>query len=215
MAFVSGCGSAFWWRAMAILVVAIAAFLSVNVARGCDLPPTLHISVDSRFDEPTPRNDYSLQEIQAMAAQNQGGSGRQVLGYYRGQFGYSIDIADNEGECPAQTNATVTFRLMHRVIQLGKQVAANNCLLPIALKHYRHIATADEQIVQQYGIAAATALNNARPLLRQIDETGGLRARIGTVVEQAIKSLRDDRRRATQAVNNSDELRQLASACAA
>jgi hypothetical protein len=220
MAVGSRHGSASLLRAMAILVVAIAAFFPPTATFACSTQPKLHITVGSQFDDLAQRSDFTLQDIQAMA-RGSGVTDRQVLGFYRGQFGYTIDIMpQNDPECPARIEATVTFRLEHRVIQLGQQVATNTCLRPVAVKHYRRIAAADAEIVERYSAVAALALDRANSSLQQIrqaeadDGRATLRARIAALVEEAIKPLQDARRRVTQAINNSDELGQLASACA-
>jgi hypothetical protein len=199
--------------------VAAAAF-SLQVACACETLPDLHIAVATKFDPATVRNDYTLDAIAALARQNHRDAGRALLGFYATEFSYTIDLAPvGDQACPSRIDGTVTLRLKHRVIEIGQEVAANSCVYPAAVQHYRRLAEADEQTIERFGVRTSAVLAQASDALKQNrapeapDLKTALRDQIRAVVDTAIAPLRDARQDAQQGVNNTSELRQLASSC--
>jgi hypothetical protein len=205
---------------VATLVVATVLHFGARAASACETPPDLHIEVTAKFDAASVRSDYNLADIAALARQLHRDAGREVLGFYASEFGYTIDI-EPEGDqaCPGRIEAIVTLRLRHRLIEIGQEAAANSCLYPTALQHYRRLAEVDEQTVERFSAGAAALLAQASPALKEIhppraeDLDAVLREQIRAVVDGAIATLHDARQDAQRAINNPGELRQLAHFC--
>jgi hypothetical protein len=143
-----------------------------------------------------------------------------LLGFYAGEFGYTIDVSPvGDPACPARIEVGVTLRLQHRVIELSKEAVANSCVYPGALAHYTRLASVDEKTVEQFSARTAAALGQSVPKLKQTyapsanQLDSALRQDIRAIVDEAIAALPEARRDAQRVVNNTDELRQLASAC--
>jgi hypothetical protein len=205
------------------VVVAFFAVASLAIgaaANACETLPDLHIGVTTKFDVAPVRGDYNLADIIALAHQQHRDTDRALLGFYASEFGYTVDLAPiGSPDCPARIDVIVTLRLQHRLIEIGREAAANACIYPAALRHYRRLAEADEQTVEHFGASVAAMLTQASPTLKQThaphaeDLDGALRDQIRAVVDAAIASLHAARQDAQQAINNSSELKQLASAC--
>jgi hypothetical protein len=206
--------------AAACVAITVALLAATSAACACETLPRLRIEVATQFEAASVRSDYSLAEIATLARDQHRDVGRALLGFYASDFGYTIDLA-SEGDpaCPAEIRTVVTLRLQHRVIEIGKEAAASDCVYPGALRHYQRLAEADEQTVEHFAARAAAALDKASPglhqtyALRREDLDDELRGQIRTVVDAAMTPLHLARQDAQQAVNNSGELRQLASSC--
>ena len=216
------------FRCMSMVLTTRAACFGIVVAsavlgrttRACEALPDLHIKVTDAFDGTVVRNDYSLNEISALARQQHRDNNRALLGFYASEFDYTIDLVKyGDQACPAHVSTVVTLRLQHRVIEIGREAAANACVYPVALQHYRRLAEVDEQTVEQFSARVAAMLSQASPALQQIrshdgkDLDAASREQIRAIVDAAIVPLHNARQDAQQAVNNPDELRQLAHAC--
>jgi hypothetical protein len=204
----------------ACLAVAVASLAVARAANACETPPDLHIEVTTRFEAAPVRSDYTLADIVALARQQHRDADRALLGFYASEFGYTIDLLpEGDPACPTLIEATVTFRLQHRLIEIGREAATNSCVYPGALRHYQRLAEVDEQTVEHFGPSTAATLVQASPTLKQTyaphaeDLDTALRDQIRAVVDAAIAPLHGARQDAQQAVNNSSELKQLASAC--
>jgi hypothetical protein len=206
-------------RAAAGLLVAVVSQGVGRAANACETTPDLHVEVTAQFEPVVVRSDYTLTDIASLARQQHRDTGRALLGFYSTEFGYTIDLGpDGDKACPALIGATVTLRLQHRLIEIGQEATTNSCAYPRALRHYRRLAEVDEQTVARFSASTAAALTQASSALKQAsgpqaDMEAVLREQIGAVVDAAIAPLHDARRDAQQAVNNSAELRQLASSC--
>jgi hypothetical protein len=208
-------------RAAAYPAVAMALVLVANTGIACETAPDLRIEVTSRFDTVAVRSDYALADIAALARrQQQRDTGRLLLGFYASEFGYTIDLAPKgDPACPMLVETVVTLRLQHRLIEIGEEAAANSCVYPSALRHYRRLAEVDEQTVEHFSARAAAMLAAASPALRQThapvgtDPDAALRAQVRAVVDATVAPLPDARRTAQQAVNDAGDLRRLASSC--
>jgi hypothetical protein len=207
-------------RVAGCLAVAAVSLALARTVVACEIQPDLHIEVTSKFDVAAVRNDYSLAEIVAFARQQHRDAGRALLGFYTSEFEYTIDLVP-EGDpiCPAQIDATVTLQVQHRLIEIGREAAASSCVYPSALRHYHRLAQIDEQVIERFVATTATMLAQASPHLKLTqaahpeDLNVALRGQIRSVVEAAIAPLHVARQDAQQAVNNSGELKQLASSC--
>ncbi|MEA2741573.1 MAG: hypothetical protein QOH05_4880 [Acetobacteraceae bacterium] len=207
-------------RAAVCAAVAIAWLAVAPIASACETAPDLSIEVTSRFDTTPVRNDYTLADIAALARQQHRDLGRALLGFYTSAFGYTVDLLpEGDAVCPTRIATTVTLRLQNRLIEIGRDVAANSCVYPGALRHYRRLAAVDEQTVQRFGARAAAMLAQASPTLKQThashaeDLDAALRDQIRALVDRAVAPLHDARQDAQQAVNSAGELKQLASDC--
>jgi hypothetical protein len=207
--------------AAACIGIAVASLSVARAADACETVPDLHIEVTAKFDPAPVRNDYTLADITALARQqHHDTSGGALLGFYASEFGYTIDLVPaGDPACPAQIETLVTLRLQRRLIEIGQEAATNSCVYPGALRHYRRLAEVDEQTVEHFGARAAAMLVQARPTLKQTYAPHGeeldaaLRDQIRAVVDMAIEPLHGARQDAQRAVNNSGELKQLASSC--
>jgi hypothetical protein len=207
-------------RVAACFTFAAASLAFAHTVNACETPADLHIEVTSKFDTPLVRNDYTLADIAALARQQHRDTGRALLGFYTSEFGYMVDLVPaGDPVCPTRIEAIVTLRLQHRLIEIGQEAAASSCVYPGALRHYQRLAQVDEQTVERLGARAAAMLVQAGPALKQTyaphaeDLDARLRSQIKAVVDQAVAPLHDMRKDAQQAVNSSDELKQLASSC--
>ncbi len=208
------------WARAGVPYVAITALLVSHAASACETFPRLHIEVATQFEVAPIRSDYSLAHIATLAREQHRDVGRALLGFYASDFGYTIDLVpEGDPACPAEIRALVTLRLQHRLIEIGQEAAANTCVYTGALRHYQRLAEVDEQTVERFGVSAAAALDKASPGLQQThaprreDLDDALRDQIRIVVDAAIAPLHRARQDAQEAVNNSSELRQLASSC--
>jgi hypothetical protein len=207
-------------RVAACFTFAAASLAFAHRVNACETPPDLHIEVTSKFDTPPVRNDYTLAHIAALARQQHRDNGRALLGFYIGEFGYVVDLVpEGDPVCPTRIQAIVTLRLEHRLIEIGQEAAASSCVYPGALRHYQRLAQVDEQTVERFGARVAAMLVQASPALKQTyaphaeDLDATLRGQIQAVVDRATAPLQGMRQDAQQAVNSSDELKQLASSC--
>jgi len=206
--------------AAAWLAVAAASLSIASTANACETQPDLHIEVTSKFGPAPVRNDYTLADIAGLARQQNRATDRALLGFYASEFGYTIDMApQGDPLCPVRIETTVTLRLQHRLIEIGQDIATNSCAYPGALRHYRRLSEVDEQTVERFSAHTAAMLAQASPDLKQTyaphaeDLDAALRDQIRAIVDKGIAPLHDARQDAQQAVNNSGELRQLASSC--
>jgi hypothetical protein len=206
--------------AAACVAITVALLAAARTAGACETLPRLHIEVATQFEAAPIRSDYSLAQIVTLAREQHRDVGRALLGFYASDSGYTIDLApEGDPACPAEIRTVVTLRLQHRLIEIGEEAVANSCVHPGALRHYQQLAEVDEQTVERFGARAAAALNEASPDLQQTysprreDLDDALRDQIRAVVDAAIAPLHRARQDAQQAVNNSGELRQLASSC--
>jgi hypothetical protein len=207
-------------RVAACFTFAAASLAFAHTVSACETLPDLHIEVKSKFDAPPVRNDYTLAHIAALARQQHRDNGRALLGFYISEFGYMVDLVPaGDPGCPSRIEAIVTLRLQHRLIEIGQEAAASSCVYPGALRHYQRLAQVDEQTVERFGARVAATLVQASPDLKQTyaphaeDLDATLRGQIQAVVDRAIAPLHGMRQDAQQAVNSSDELKQLASSC--
>jgi hypothetical protein len=206
--------------AAAYVAITVALLAAARAAGACETLPRLHIEVATQFEAAPIRSDYSLADIATLAREQHRDVGRALLGFYASDFSYTIDLVpEGDPACPAELRTLVTLRLQHRLIEIGKEAAANSCAYPGALRHYQRLAEVDEQTVERFGARAAAALDEASPGLQQTyaplreDLDEALREQIRTVADAAMAPLHDARQDAQQAVNNSGELGQLASSC--
>lgn len=191
-----------------------------QIANACETSPNLHVEVTTKFDAPAIREDYSIAAIEALARQQHRDAGRPLLGFYTSKFDYTIDVVpQGDVACPTRIETQVTLRLQHRLIEIGQEVAANSCVYPSALRHYRDLAEVDERTVERFSARTAALLGQAAPTLKQTyapyseDLDAALRNQIRVVVDDAIVTLSDARQEAQQAVSNIAELEKLASSC--
>jgi hypothetical protein len=191
----------------------LALLAAAHAACACETLPRLHIEVATQFEVAPIRSDYSLAHIATLAREQHRDVGRALLGFYTSDFGYTIDLApEGDPACPAEIRTLVTLRLQHRLIEIGQEAAADTCVYPGALRHYKRLAEVDEQTVERFGARAAAALNKASPSLHRThapcreDLDDALRDQIRTVVDAAIAPLHHARQDAQEAVNNSGEL---------
>jgi D-hexose-6-phosphate mutarotase len=207
-------------RAAAGLALTVAALSAPRPANACETLADLHIDVATKFETAQVREDYTLADITTLAHQQHRDSSRALLGFYASEFGYTVDLVlEGDQACPRQIESTVTLRLQHRLIEIGREAATNSCMYPVALRHYRRLAEIDEQTVERFGARTAAALTQASSSLKEVhapraeDLDAALREQIRAVVDAAIVPLHEARQDAQQAVNNATELRQVASSC--
>jgi hypothetical protein len=202
------------------VLLAAACILPANDVRACETAPDLRIEVTMRFDAPAVRSDYSLSDIADLARRSGRATEHKVFGFYTGEFGYDIDIApDENAACPPRIDATVTLRLFQRLIEIGREAAANDCLNAISVTHYQHLAAVDQQVVTDFSAKVALAMNEASTEIAgaRPARDGGhfttLREHLAGVVERAIAGIRDARQASQTANNDPTELERAALAC--
>jgi hypothetical protein len=207
-------------RVAACLAVAAVSLVLARTVDACERQPDVHIEVTSKFDVTGVRDDYSLAEIASLAHQAHRDANHALLGFYASEFAYTIDLApDGDQACPGHIDSVITFRLQHRLIEMGRETTANTCVYPTALRHYKRLAEVDEHVVERASARAAAMLTQASQTLKQIHLSGtetldtGLREQIRAVVDGAIAPMHGERQDAQQAVNNPRELQRLAHAC--
>jgi hypothetical protein len=207
-------------RVAACFTLAAASLVLAHRVNACETPPDLHIEVTAAFEPALVRSDYTVATIAALARQQHSDANRTLLGLYTSQFGYTIDVRAEAGQtCPVRIDTIVTLLLEHRLIEIGKEVAADTCLYPVALRHYRRLAEVDEQTVGRFSARTTAMLSRAASDLKRVqpsdteDLNTAIRKEIRVVVDGTIAPLPAARRSAQQAVNNLDELTYLTHAC--
>jgi hypothetical protein len=195
--------------------------LATSMAVGaCPNSPKAKIDVVGTHGPVPIHADLSLADLEQMAKKSGRTENHPPLGFYYGQFSYTLSIGVEGGlpVCEALVHITVIMRLTHRTIEIARDLVATPCRYEAALAHYERHAAWDDAILSRYVGAVLRSLNTAPiPPLEENAAAEENRNRIEThvrsVVERSLEFLTQEREAARDRVDTPDEVKRLAETC--
>jgi hypothetical protein len=198
--------------------------LTAAPGAACPTPPPVYVAVLLDDAKVQTRTDFTLAQIEAMRQQTGGVDRHPTLGFYGHRFGYTVQIdLDHPAGTPCVQSVKVGVHMVltQRVIEIGKDLAANPCLYAIAAAHYERHAAADDLVFGEYAkmIAPALRATNLVPTLDDYTFDKLDKAQIEALVHASIDASLvpyDAARRAAQvAVDSKAEAQKMTSGCTA
>lgn len=112
------------------------------------------------------QTDYTLAQIDEMAAAQARPLAHDPVGFYRAdiQPSVQVDLADTDLQgCSKSVHVAVKLEMTNRQIQIAKELADTPCAWNTAQAHYRQHAAADDAVVSEFAKALKSALPRMMP----------------------------------------------------
>jgi hypothetical protein len=184
--------------------------------------PAIHVVA-----EPTPVTvaaDFSLSELSDLAHRAGGSEEHAPLGFYTSTVQQMVNVELGSGPaaaCTASLRIELNIQLASRRIEIGREMQRQGCRYSAVLRHYQKKAAADSVVFARYVSVITSTLGTTPVPHVQMDgdDAGAVSGRqqlvqwVQDIVQQSLPSLQKARREAFQAVDTTDEMRQLAEAC--
>lgn len=202
--------------------MAIAAFLTalsvLAPVSACSGPTHAAFDVVAVHGPVGTSTDLTLAQISELAGRTGRVGRHRPLGFYIGTFGYTVrtDLgARAEVDCSESVHVTVTVMLVDRHIEIGKDLLADPCLLPVVRAHYQRHAASDDAILTEFATGLGAALQRIRlpPLTHDpalaAEDSGRVKKVASSIISLGLKSLDAARADARDGVDTAEETDRL------
>lgn len=193
-----------------------------SVLRACSAPAKMAFSLEALHEPVDVQMNFTLAEIVGLAEQSGWVGNHTPVGFSIAKTGYSVSLAVDaaaEAACSEPIQVSVIVRLMHRHIEVAKDLASDPGCMAAARHHYILQAASTDVTLTHFAEELSLVLSQRTLPNLQHDpaRTDEDRARIDQVTRTAIDRVRPFLavavRAAAQGIDTPDEVGGLAQAC--
>lgn len=193
-----------------------------SVLRACPAPAKAAFSLEALHEPVEVRMDFTLAEVVGLAEQSDWAGNHTPLGFSIAKAGYSVSLsidAAAETACSEPIQVSVIVRLMHRHIEVAKELAADPSCLAAARHHYILHAASNDRVLTQFAeelspvLSRLTLPNLQHDPARADEDRGQIEQVVRTAIDQVWPSLPVAMRAAAKEMDTPDEIAGLAQAC--
>lgn len=211
----------------ALGLIALVMAVSGAQAATCGRRPAITVQVDVHEVPIITHDNFSLSELQRMAAHTRRPPAHPVLGFYTGTIGYTLQRTDvvNEasptldaGPCP-RLDVQAGLVAVDRRIAVARDLSAVPCRLRAATEHYRRHAAAASLALHRFAAELPRKLESemgqyvlSHPGLSQAQQPD-VRHYVESLLDHAIKTLSVSLIEIQASVDTPSEIRRLSTSC--
>lgn len=203
----------------------LASALVMVAADRCAEPPRVASGVAALHGEVVEAESFLLGDIQDMARRSGAVLAHPPLGFYRADSGYDYQVrtetqtSPDGTRCGTLTTVTVRLMLVNRTVEIARDLRERGCDRDVVTQHYLKHAAADDRALSRHVQVLHQALVAAWPVIQQrlpasgTPDEAALRQAVDPVVVRSMAAAEQAQRAALAEVDNSGEVRALASSC--
>lgn len=208
-------------------LIALVMAVSGAQAATCGRRPGVAVQVDVHEAPIIIHDNFSLSDLQGMAAQTRRPPAHPVLGFYTGTIGYTLQRTDVLSEASPTLDARPCLQLdvqaglvaVDRRIAVARDLSAVPCRHQAATEHYRHHAAAASLALHRFAAELPRKLEAemeqyvlSHPGLSQAQQPD-VRQHVESLLDRAVKTLSASLVEIQASVDTPSEIRSLSISC--